>query len=231
MDPGTLPPPDLPAIDPGWAQRLQAEFSAPYFAELKQFLVGERSRHTVYPRGNDILRAFHAPAFGAVRVVILGQDPYHGPGQAHGLCFSVPKGIPPPPSLQNMIKEIQRDTGATASGNGDLSHWAEQGVLLLNATLTVRAGEAASHQGRGWERFTDAAIAALSSGRTGLIFLLWGRHAQAKEALIHQDRHYVLKAAHPSPLSAHRGFLGCGHFSATNEILQAQGGQPIDWST
>ena len=217
-------------MDPGWAAWLQQEFNDPYFAELKQFLVREREQYTVYPKGRDILRAFELTPFEAVRVVILGQDPYHGPGQAHGLCFSVPAGIPPPPSLQNIIKEIARDTGAPMTGSGDLTHWAKQGVLLLNATLTVRDGAAGSHQGHGWERFTDAAIRALSNGREGVVFLLWGKYAQDKQVLSDADRHYIFKAPHPSPLSAHRGFLGCGHFSAANEILAAQGGSPIDWS-
>ncbi len=232
MNNGAIPPaaPQVPDIDPGWGERLWPEFNAPYFAALKSFLVKERAAHTVYPRGKDILRAFQLTPFDDVRVVILGQDPYHGPGQAHGLSFSVPVGIPPPPSLQNIFKEIQRDIGPFTPSGGDLSHWAESGVLLLNATLTVRAGEAASHQGHGWERFTDAAITALSKERTGLIFLLWGRHAQAKEVLIDGERHFILKAPHPSPLSAHRGFLGCGHFSAVNEILLAQGGSPIPWT-
>lgn len=233
MTANTLPPdpPQVPAIEAGWAAQLRAEFQAPYFAALKHFLVQERARHRVYPRGGDILRAFQLTPFAEVRVVILGQDPYHGPGQAHGLSFSVPAPVPPPPSLQNIFKEIQRDLGPFSPKSGDLSGWARQGVLLLNATLTVRAGEAGSHQGQGWERFTDAAITALSRHRTGLIFLLWGRHAQAKEALIDADRHYVLKAPHPSPLSAHRGFLGCGHFSEANEILMAQGAPPISWNT
>jgi uracil-DNA glycosylase len=217
-------------MDPGWAAWLQQEFNDPYFAELKQFLVREREQYTVYPKGRDILRAFELTPFEAVRVVILGQDPYHGPGQAHGLCFSVPAGIPPPPSLQNIIKEIARDSGPPMTGSGDLTHWAKQGVLLLNATLTVRDGAAGSHQGHGWERFTDAAIRALSQGREGVVFLLWGKYAQDKQVLIDADRHYIFKAPHPSPLSAHRGFLGCGHFSAANEILAAQGGSPIDWS-
>lgn len=221
----------MPDIDPGWAEQLQHELHAPYFAELKNFLVGERAAHTVFPKGGEILKAFRSTPFDRVRVVILGQDPYHGPGQAHGLCFSVPAGVEPPPSLRNIIKEVHRSTGATASGNGDLGRWAEQGVLLLNATLTVRAGEAGSHQGHGWERFTDAAIAALSRERSGLVFMLWGRHAQAKEPLIDAGKHHILKAPHPSPLSAHRGFIGCGHFSRANEILQAQGGGPINWST
>ncbi|MBP9078864.1 MAG: uracil-DNA glycosylase [Flavobacteriales bacterium] len=233
MIPGTFPPdpPRVPDLGPGWTDILKTEFGRPYFAALKQFLVEERARHTVYPTGGDLLRAFQLTPFETVRVVILGQDPYHGPGQAHGLSFSVPAGLPPPPSLKNIIKEIRQDTGAPASGRGDLTPWAQQGVLLLNATLSVRAGEAASHQGRGWECFTDAAIRALSARGEGLVFLLWGRHAQAKEALIDRSRHHLLKAPHPSPLSAHRGFLGCGHFSATNRILRAQGGTPIDWST
>lgn len=233
MNHGTLSPdpPRVPEIGPGWMHLLGTEFGQPYFAALKQFLARERARHIVYPRGGDILRAFQLTPFHAVRVVILGQDPYHGPGQAHGLSFSVPAGVPPPPSLVNILKEVKRDTGAQASGQGDLSAWAAQGVLLLNATLTVRAGEAASHQGQGWERFTDAVIAGLSRERSGLIFLLWGRHARAKEGLIDPARHYLFKAPHPSPLSAHRGFFGCGHFGAANEVLQAQGGTPIDWST
>jgi|SRR5690606_4443496 len=233
MADNTLPPdpPQVPDLDPGWWEWLRPEFNAPYFSALKAFLVQERTTRVVYPRGRDILRAFQLTPFTAVRVVILGQDPYHGPGQAHGLSFSVPSPIAPPPSLRNIIKEIQRDIGPFTPRGGDLAGWAEQGVLLLNSTLTVRAGEAASHQGRGWEQFTDAAIAALSQHRTGLIFMLWGRHAHAKEALIDTERHYVLKAPHPSPLSAHRGFLGCGHFSTANEILMAQGGDPINWTT
>ena len=220
-----------PEIDPGWSAQLQKEFDAPYFGELRDYLMRERATHTVYPRVADILRAFQLTPFDAVRVVILGQDPYHGPGQAHGLSFSVPAGVPIPPSLRNMFQEIHRDPGVPVSTNGDLSSWAAQGVLLLNATLTVRAGEAGSHAGHGWERFTDAAISALSRERNGLIFLLWGRHAQAKEGLIDHERHYILKAPHPSPLSAHRGFMGCGHFGAANEILAAQGSPPIDWRT
>lgn len=216
-------------IGEGWQRWLGPEFEAPYFRELKAFLVQERAAHTVYPRAADILHAFRRTPFEAVRVVILGQDPYHGPGQAHGLSFSVPAGVPPPPSLQNIFAELRRDLGLPAPTSGDLGRWADQGVLLLNATLTVRAEQAGSHQGRGWERFTDAAIQALVRDREGLIFLLWGRHAQAKEGLIDSDRHYVLKAPHPSPLSAHRGFIGCGHFSQVNELLAARGGDPIDW--
>jgi uracil-DNA glycosylase len=217
-----------PDIGIGWYERLEAEFAAPYFADLKAFLVHERAARTVYPRGRDIFNAFQRTPFDKVRVVILGQDPYHGPGQAHGLCFSVQHGVPPPPSLVNIFKEIERDLGIPPPAHGDLSAWADQGVLLLNATLTVRANEAGSHQGRGWERFTDAAIEALARERDGLIFLLWGRYAQNKRGSI-GDQHYVLFAPHPSPLSAHRGFIGCGHFGQTNELLSAQGLPPIDW--
>ncbi len=218
-----------PDIGEGWYERLIDEFASPWFADLKAFLVEERARYTVYPKGRDIFNAFQRTPFDAVRVVILGQDPYHGPGQAHGLCFSVPRGVPPPPSLQNIFTEIQRDLGIPKPGHGDLSKWADQGVLLLNATLTVRADQAGSHQGKGWERFTDAAISALARERKGIVFLLWGRFAQNKEGLI-GDHHYVLKAPHPSPLSAHRGFIGCGHFGQANELLVAQGQAPIDWS-
>jgi uracil-DNA glycosylase len=218
-----------PDIGEGWHERLRDEFASPWFAELKAFLVEEREKHIVYPKGRDIFNAFQRTPFDAVRVVILGQDPYHGPGQAHGLCFSVPHGVPPPPSLQNIFTEIQRDLAIPKPGHGDLSKWADQGVLLLNATLTVRADQAGSHQGKGWERFTDAAISALARERKGIVFLLWGRFAQNKEGLI-GDHHYVLKAPHPSPLSAHRGFIGCGHFGQANELLVAQGQAPIDWS-
>ena len=221
--------PPRPDIGQGWLDHLGPAFAAPWFGELRTFLVDERAKHTVYPKGRDIFNAFQRTPFEAVRVVILGQDPYHGPGQAHGLCFSVPRGIPPPPSLQNIFAEIHRDLGIPPPGHGELSKWADQGVLLLNATLTVRAEQAGSHQGRGWERFTDAAISALARERKGIVFLLWGRFAQNKENLI-GDQHYVLKAPHPSPLSAHRGFIGCGHFGQANELLSAQGQTPIDWS-
>lgn len=227
--PDSAPKP-MPDIGDGWYAPLAGEFAAPYFARLKAFLLEERARYPVFPKGPDIFAAFKRTPFHRVRVVILGQDPYHGPGQAHGLCFSVPAGVQPPPSLQNIFKELQRDLGMPAPPHGDLGRWAEQGVLLLNATLTVRAHTAGSHQGRGWETFTDAAIRSLSEEREGLIFLLWGRHAQNKETLIDAGRHYILKAPHPSPLSAHRGFIGCGHFSQVNELLQAQGQPPIDWT-
>lgn len=222
--------PKRPEIGPGWYEPLADEFQAPYFAELRTFLVAEREQHTVYPPARHIFAAFNATPFADVRVVILGQDPYHGPGQAHGLSFSVPPGVPPPPSLMNMFAELERDLRIPRPGHGDLTNWAEQGVLLLNASLTVRAGAAGSHQGRGWERFTDAAIRALSAQHHGLIFLLWGRFAQQKAALIDSDRHYILQAPHPSPLSAHKGFIGCGHFSKANELLEAQGRPPINWA-
>ncbi len=219
-----------PDIGEGWYEALQDEFTAEYFRSLKAFLVAERATHPIFPKGRDIFNAFQRTSFDQVKVVMLGQDPYHGPGQAHGLCFSVPEGVPPPPSLQNIFAELTRDIGMPAPASGDLSKWADQGVLLLNATLTVRAHEAASHQGKGWERFTDAIIQRLSASHNGLVFLLWGRFAQQKEALINTERHYVLKAPHPSPLSAYRGFIGCGHFSTANELLAAQGRTPIDWT-
>lgn len=218
-------------IDPSWYAVLQPQFEAPYFADLKQFLVAERAQYTCYPPGSKIFNAFDSTPFDKVKVVILGQDPYHEPGQAMGLCFSVPQGIQVPPSLVNIIKEINDDLGMQIPvTGGDLSGWAEQGVLLLNATLTVRAHQAGSHQRHGWETFTDAAIQALSQQRTGIVFLLWGSYAIAKKALIDTSRHLVLTAPHPSPLSAYRGFFGCRHFSQANAYLQAQGQQPIDWT-
>ena len=218
-------------IDHSWYEVLRPQFEAPYFADLKAFLVAERQQHTCYPPGSLIFNAFDSTPFDKVRVVILGQDPYHEPGQAMGLCFSVPQGIAVPPSLVNIIKEINADLGLDISATkGDLSGWAEQGVLLLNATLTVRAHQAGSHQHRGWEEFTDAAITALSERRQGIVFLLWGSYAIAKRKLIDTARHHVLTAPHPSPLSAYRGFFGCRHFSAANALLVQQGKQPIDWS-
>ena len=219
-----------PQIEVSWANILQEEFEAPYFQELKQFLKEEKNKYTIYPPGNLIFNAFNNTPFNRVKVVILGQDPYHGPGQAHGLCFSVPDGIAHPPSLQNIFKEIQSDIGIPVSSKSDLTAWARQGVLLINAILTVRANEPASHQNKGWEKFTDAVIRNLSDKRKNLIFLLWGNYAQAKEALIDSNRHYILKPAHPSPLSANRGFFGCRHFSKTNEILAELGLNGIDWS-
>ena len=218
-------------IDPSWYAVLQPQFEAPYFAELKQFLVAERQQYTCYPPGSKIFAAFDTTPFDKVKVVILGQDPYHEPGQAMGLCFSVPQGIQVPPSLVNIIKEINADLGVDIPATcGNLSGWAEQGVLLLNATLTVRAHQAGSHQRHGWETFTDASIQALSQQRTGIVFLLWGSYAIAKKALIDTSRHLVLTAPHPSPLSAYRGFFGCRHFSQANAYLQSLGQQPIDWT-
>ncbi len=218
-------------IDPSWFAVLQPQFEAPYFAELKAFLVAERQQHTCYPPGSFIFNAFDTTPFDKVKVVILGQDPYHEPGQAMGLCFSVPQGVQVPPSLVNIIKEINDDLGTQIPTTcGDLSGWAEQGVLLLNATLTVRAHQAGSHQRHGWETFTDAAIQALSQQRSGLVFLLWGSYAIAKKSLIDTTKHCVLTAPHPSPLSAYRGFFGCRHFSQANNYLAAHGQQPIDWT-
>ena len=218
-------------IDPSWYEVLRPQFEAPYFAELKQFLVAERQQYTCYPPGSKIFNAFDSTPFDKVKVVILGQDPYHEPGQAMGLCFSVPQGIVVPPSLVNIITEINADLGVDIPKTcGDLSGWAEQGVLLLNATLTVRAHQAGSHQHHGWEQFTDAAIQALAEQRRGLVFLLWGSYAIAKRKLIDPQRHHVLTAPHPSPLSAYRGFFGCRHFSRTNALLAQQGMEPIDWT-
>lgn len=218
-------------IDPSWYAVLQPQFEAPYFAQLSAFVRDEWQHHICYPPGPEIFAAFDCTPFDRVRVVILGQDPYHEPRQAHGLCFSVREGVAVPPSLVNIIKEINHDLGAQIpSTHGDLSGWAEQGVLLLNATLTVRAHQAGSHQGKGWEIFTDAAIQALSAQRQGIVFLLWGSYAIRKSALIDRSRHHILTAPHPSPLSAYRGFFGCRHFSQCNQLLQQQGQQPIDWT-
>jgi uracil-DNA glycosylase len=218
-----------PQIENSWKEELKEEFNASYFMGLKEFLLEEKAAFTVYPPGKLIFNAFQFAPFDKVRVVILGQDPYHGPGQAHGLCFSVPRGIPPPPSLVNIFKEIERDLGIPAPLHGNLTRWATQGVLLLNATLTVRANQPGSHQRKGWETFTDAVIRRLSERRVGLVFLLWGKFAQEKETLIDVNRHYILKAAHPSPFSAYNGFFGCRHFSKTNEILNKHGLEQIDW--
>ena len=225
----TVDPSINPRIETGWKEALMSEFSDPYFASLKAFLVLEKQKHTVYPPGSLLFNAFNQTPFDKVKGVILGQDPYHGPGQAHGLCFSVPEGIETPPSLRNIFKELSADLQLAIPAQGNLSKWAGQGVLLLNATLTVRAHQAGSHQGKGWERFTDQAISRLSSEKEHLVFLLWGKYAQAKESLIDTEKHLVLKAAHPSPLSAHNGFFGCKHFSRANQFLQEQGIPPIDW--
>lgn len=218
-----------PKIDESWKTVLEDEFNKPYFQELKSFLVAEKSKYTVYPPGSRIFAAFDVTPFDNVKVVILGQDPYHGAGQAHGLCFSVPKGVQKPPSLLNICKELNTDLGIPIAKHGNLEKWAKQGVLLLNATLTVRANMAGSHQNRGWETFTNAAIEKLSEQKSGLIFILWGAYAQAKEQIIDTSKHHILKAPHPSPLSVHRGFFGCKHFSKTNELLVKQGKTPIDW--
>ena len=216
-------------IEESWKQQLQEEFGKPYFSELTQFVRQEYAAGTCYPPGRLIFNAFDTTPFDQVRVVILGQDPYHGPGQAHGLCFSVNDGIPFPPSLQNIFKEIQAETGAPIPQSGNLTRWARQGVFLLNTCLTVREHQAFRHSGKGWETFTDAAIAALSRGRNGLVFMLWGAPAGRKAALIDQSRHLVLMSAHPSPLSAMRGFMGNGHFLKCNEYLIEHGQRPIVW--
>ena len=219
-------------LHPEWLQHLSAEFDQPYMQSLRAFLLEEKQAgHTVYPPGGEIFAALNATPLSQVRVVILGQDPYHGPGQAHGLCFSVRRGQRPPPSLQNIFAELRTDLGLEPPRHGELMAWAGQGVLLLNSVLTVRAGEAASHQGRGWERFTDQVIGVLNQQREGLVFLLWGGYAQRKGRIIDSRRHRVLSAAHPSPLSANRGgWFGCRHFSQANAWLAGRGEQPIDWS-
>lgn len=218
-------------IDPSWYEVLRPQFEAPYFAELKNFLVAERQQHTCYPPGSKIFAAFDSTPFNKVKVVIIGQDPYHEPGQAMGLCFSVPQGVAVPPSLQNIIKEINDDLGTQIPAtSGDLSGWAAQGVLLLNATLTVREHAAGSHQRHGWEQFTDAAIQALAERRQGIVFLLWGSYAIGKRKLINPLHHCILTAPHPSPLSAYRGFFGCRHFSRANDYLRSTGQTPIDWT-
>jgi uracil-DNA glycosylase len=219
-----------PQIENSWKEILSDEFNSQYFSNLKEFLVEEKKSFTIYPPGNEIFSAFNHTPFGQVKVVILGQDPYHGKGQAHGLCFSVPQGIKSPPSLVNIFKELHDDLGISLPNHGSLIKWAGQGVLLINANLTVRAGQAGSHQGKGWENFTDAVIRKISENKRGVIFLLWGRYAQAKESLIDSNNHYILKAAHPSPFSAYNGFFGCKHFSKTNGLLANQMIAEIDWT-
>ncbi len=219
-----------PVIEEGWKKLLWEEFQSSYFKELREFLVEEKRQLTIYPPGNLIFNAFQHTPFDQVKVVILGQDPYHGMGQAHGLCFSVPPGIPQPPSLVNIFKELQTDLGIPLPKHGNLEKWADQGVLLLNATLTVRASQAGSHQNRGWETFTNRVIERISQKSDGVVFILWGRYAQAKENLIDGQKHLILKAAHPSPFSAYNGFFGCKHFSRTNSFLEKQGKDPIDWT-
>jgi len=221
-----------PVIDSSWKEVLYNEFQLPAFKEIKKFLLEEKqSEKQIYPAGNLIFNAFNLSPFDKIKVVLLGQDPYHGFGQAHGLCFSVADGIPFPPSLKNIFKELQSDMGIPIPLSGNLEHWARQGVLLLNATLTVRAGEAGSHQNRGWEQFTDAVIRLLSDRKEDLVFILWGKYAQAKIPLINEKKHAILTAAHPSPFSAYNGFFGCSHFSKTNQLLIKSGQSPINWST
>jgi len=222
---------DRVRLEASWKQRIGDYLDRPDMLALSTFLREEKTHgKEIYPPGPDIFNAFEHTPFDKVRVVILGQDPYHGPGQAHGLSFSVRPGVRVPPSLQNMFKEIEGSLGIPRPDHGCLTPWADRGVLLLNAVLTVEAGQAASHQGKGWEGFTDAAIDALNRQRDGLVFLLWGSHAQKKGQLIDEKRHLILRSVHPSPLSAHRGFLGCGHFAKANAYLQSHGEAPIDWS-
>lgn len=217
-------------IEPSWRQVLQSQFDAVYFEILTSFVRKAYQESVVYPPGRYIFEAFNRTPFNQVKVVIIGQDPYHGPNQAHGLCFSVQPGVQVPPSLQNIYKELSQEYKLDYSQrNGDLTHWANQGVLLLNATLTVQAGNPGSHQGKGWETFTDAAIKALSEQREHLVFLLWGSYAQAKGRIIDGKKHLILNAPHPSPLSAYRGFLGCNHFTLANQYLTQHGQTPIQW--
>ncbi|WP_442753445.1 uracil-DNA glycosylase [Methylocystis sp. JAN1] len=216
-------------IDESWKKHLATEFEKAYFTELREFVRNEYAAGMIYPPAAQIFRAFDECPFDSVKVVILGQDPYHGPGQANGLCFAVGADVPPPPSLQNIFKEIEADLGRPVSRDPDLSRWAKQGVLLLNATLTVRASQAGSHQNKGWEQFTDAAVHALSREREGIVFMLWGSYARRKGAGIDRRKHLVLECAHPSPLSAHNGFFGCRHFSKANEYLTAHGQASIEW--
>jgi len=218
-------------LEPGWRDRLGQEFEQPYMAELKRFLLAERERgKRIFPKGSEWFRALDLTPLEQVRVVILGQDPYHGLGQAHGLCFSVRHGVQPPPSLVNIFKELESDVGVKPARHGFLEHWAEQGVLLLNSVLTVEMGRAASHREKGWERFTDAIIQLVNAKEEPVVFMLWGSYAQKKAAFVDMSRHLVLKAPHPSPLSAHSGFFGCRHFSKANAFLEAHGLPPIDWA-
>lgn len=216
-------------IESSWREVLNEEFTKPYFTELVEFVKSEYTNHKVYPPGKQIFSAFDHCSFDDVKVVIIGQDPYHGPGQANGLCFSVAEGVRMPPSLVNIFKEIKDDIGSEIPPHGSLERWADQGVLLLNATLTVRAATAGSHQGKGWEQFTDAIIQKVSETKENVVFLLWGAYAQRKGEIIDRTRHHVLESAHPSPFAAHRGFFGNKHFSKTNEYLKKQGLELIDW--
>ncbi len=219
-----------PQIEESWNQFLENEFGSPYFKEIKEFLVSEKNaNHLIYPPDSKVFSAFELTPIERLKVIIIGQDPYHGGGQAHGLSFSVPEGIRVPPSLRNIFKELHSDLGITISSSGNLENWAKQGVLLLNATLTVRANEAGSHQNRGWEKFTDAIINKISKEKENIVFILWGKYAQAKEVLIDSNRHLILKAAHPSPFAASKGFFGCKHFSKTNDFLRMKGIKEINW--
>lgn len=218
-------------LEPSWLAHLAPQFEQPYMQSLRGFLRQEKSAgKVIYPRGSEMFAAFDHTPLDQVRVVILGQDPYHGPGQAHGLCFSVRPGVHIPPSLVNIYKELEQDLGITPPNHGCLTHWADQGVLLLNSVLSVERGQAASHQGQGWEQFTDSAIDVVNRECEHVVFMLWGAYAQRKGAVIDVTRHCVLKAPHPSPLSAHRGFFGCGHFSQANDYLVAQGREPVQWT-
>lgn len=217
-------------IHPSWKALLAEEFDKPYFKDLVDFVKTEYTQHTCYPKGKDIFKAFDLCSFDDLKVVIIGQDPYHGPGQAHGLCFSVPNGVAPPPSLINIYKELETDLNISTPANGNLERWAEQGVLLLNATLTVRAHQAGSHQGKGWEQFTDRVIELISEQKENVVFLLWGGFAKKKAAKVNKQKHHILTSGHPSPLSANRGYwFGNQHFSKTNALLQQQGLVPIQW--
>ncbi|NOX86889.1 MAG: uracil-DNA glycosylase [Chlorobi bacterium] len=219
-----------PQIEESWREALIEEFEAPYFIELKDFLKKEKNLYRIFPPGPQIFSAFNLTPLPAVKVVIIGQDPYHGYGQAHGLCFSVPDGVQIPPSLVNIYKELNDDLGIPVPKTGNLEKWARQGVLLLNATLTVRAGQAGSHQGKGWEVFTNTVIKTVSDLRAGVVFLLWGKYAQEKQSLVNSQKHFILTAPHPSPFSANRGFFGCKHFSKTNRFLEENGLGAIDWN-
>ena len=216
-------------IDNDWLEPLSAEFKKPYYAGLYKFVNEEYNRYTIYPPKQDVFAAYSRTPLAKVKVLILGQDPYHEPNQAHGLCFSVNPGIDIPPSLLNIYKELHDDIGFTIPESGCLTKWADQGVMLLNTVLTVRAHQANSHQGKGWEQFTDATIAALNKQDRPIVFMLWGRYARQKAAMLNNPRHLVLEAAHPSPLSAYKGFFGCRHFSKANDFLVANGVEPIDW--
>ena len=228
---GTVPTRPLIQLEASWREALSGEFEQPYMKELRAFLASELKKgKMIFPRMSEVFNALNTTPLERVRVVILGQDPYHGPGQAHGLCFSVRKGVPLPPSLQNIFKEIESEMGVEMGQSGDLTNWAEQGVLLLNTVLTIENGKAHSHQGKGWERFTDRVIQVVNARNQPVIFVLWGNPAQKKISLITNPKHKILKSPHPSPLSAHRGFFGNGHFVMINKWLRDWGSAPIDWS-